>query len=70
MIVHILRGGRAMCGMLGIPRDWPEDHRWVKWHEAKDATCKRCLTLRADELGEGQRRSVRSRKKKDATRHP
>lgn len=27
--VHILRHGRALCGLEGEPQDWPEGHRWI-----------------------------------------
>ena len=42
MTVHILRAGRALCGLTGFPRDWPPSHRWVPEADADAATCHAC----------------------------
>ena len=28
-VVHILHGGKSLCGREDQPRDWPEGHSWV-----------------------------------------
>lgn len=46
MPVHILRHGRTLCGMPGVPADWPEGHKWVGLNDeglADDATCRKCI---------------------------
>lgn len=42
-IVHLLRHGRSLCGMPGVPADWPSGHAWVDDHGKKYANCSRCL---------------------------
>jgi hypothetical protein len=51
MIVHVLRGGQALCG-LGRPLDWPDGHKWMRPEEVgktelgKDvAMCPACLLV-------------------------
>lgn len=49
--VHILRHGAAMCGQPGMPRDWPDAHRWVSFEDHRvldDATCERCRAVFQD----------------------
>lgn len=47
-VVHILTGGKTLCGMKGSPKDWPAGHSWippvlVNLKSAKDeATCPEC----------------------------
>lgn len=44
-IVHILWEGRAMCGMEGLPGDWPPGHKWVALNDAgaaDDVSCADC----------------------------
>lgn len=42
-VVHILLGGRALCGRAGYPNEWPPDHVWVaSYLAARDATCPGC----------------------------
>ncbi len=46
MVVHILQYGRSLCGLPGVPRDWPEGHQWVSIQDecvADDATCRKCI---------------------------
>lgn len=33
--VHLLLAGRALCGMEGIPRDWPHGHVWMSVEDYK-----------------------------------
>jgi hypothetical protein len=40
--VHILRGGSALCGIPGVPCEWPEGHRWTDEAKADVATCSGC----------------------------
>ena len=40
--IHVLRHGRALCGLPGLPRDWPEGHRWVSSLSVEEATCAPC----------------------------
>ncbi len=42
MTIHVLHGGQAFCGQPGIPRDWPDDHRWVPLKDWAKATCFGC----------------------------
>lgn len=47
---HILHGARTLCGMLGVPRDWPKGHFWVSLrghNDRKDATCPTCVEVAA-----------------------
>ena len=38
--IHILRGGRALCGLLNA--DWPSTHKWVSVEDRAEATCEGC----------------------------
>jgi hypothetical protein len=45
-IVHILKHGVSYCGMKGVPRDWPPEHKWVPFNDTdqlKDANCQLCI---------------------------
>jgi hypothetical protein len=44
-IVHVLRGGRALCGQPGLPKDWPANHWWARVEDAAHATCPECLKV-------------------------
>ena len=46
--VHILREGYALCGLPGIPREWPEGHRWVRVEERNRVTCSACKRKACD----------------------
>ena len=35
MTVHVLESGASLCGMAGVPKDWPEGHKWVSLHDYK-----------------------------------
>lgn len=39
--VHYLRAGQSLCGMPGVPRDWPAGEFWS--NEEDDVTCGECL---------------------------
>jgi hypothetical protein len=44
--LHILRHGRVMCGLQGVPSAWPAGHGWVSFEDvnaATTATCTACL---------------------------
>lgn len=47
-VVHILVAGRALCGLPGIPRDWPDGHMWVHAEGVKQATCRSCKKANKD----------------------
>lgn len=51
MIVHILLEGRALCGMPGLPGEWPEGHAWLAFNDsgAVDASCAVCLSAATHE---------------------
>lgn len=48
MIVHILQEGRAICGLPGLPVDWPEGNVWIAFDDpdAARATCTDCVAAR------------------------
>lgn len=41
-VIHFLRDGRAICGLSGIPREWPLGHAWTGEPEA--VSCNDCNT--------------------------
>lgn len=41
-IVHILRYGSALCGLEGLPRDWPDGHLWTEEGDP-EVNCEGCL---------------------------
>jgi hypothetical protein len=44
--LHYIQQGRALCDLVGEPKDWPEGHMWVlDW---KEVTCAGCLAKRAE----------------------
>lgn len=42
MSVHVLYQGAALCGLRGLPREWPEGESWVPTDDANDVTCGAC----------------------------
>jgi len=40
--VHVLLHGAALCGLRGLPSDWPDGHRWVGIEDKRRATCAAC----------------------------
>lgn len=40
-VVHVLAAGRALCGLQGVPAEWPDGHGWVEAPE--EATCAACV---------------------------
>lgn len=43
--VHIVRGGRSLCLMQGVPGEWPDGHVWVAIDDKDKATCPECVLL-------------------------
>jgi hypothetical protein len=53
--VHILHHGWPLCGFsTRVPREWPEDHRWVRI-DSDDANCVGCIGVRANIAAERNR---------------
>lgn len=49
-IVHFMQYGHTLCGMLGVPIDWPADHFWVGKAEGwEHVNCEACLKLKPKE---------------------
>lgn len=48
-LIHVLRFGRALCPIEGVPSDWPEGHKWVGIQQHAQATCT-CCAERAKEI--------------------
>lgn len=42
-VTHALDAGRALCGMKGVPRDWPIGNLWVPIADKDKVTCQGCL---------------------------
>jgi hypothetical protein len=51
LVVHILMCGRALCGLPGVPRDWPSHHRWTGIDDIDHVTCTDCIAARATQEG-------------------
>lgn len=49
-VIHILVGGRALCGKRGVPREWDAGHLWVRMNDAMRATCARCRDAARDTI--------------------
>lgn len=46
VVVHILDRGRALCPLKGIPRDWPQGHKWLSIADIEagvESNCKDCI---------------------------
>lgn len=44
---HVLHEGQSLCAIssvFGVPRDWPDGHKWVSMNERSLATCQKCKT--------------------------
>lgn len=43
-VIHALRYGQALCGIAGVPAQWPEGHVWIAAHycDPKEITCVDC----------------------------
>lgn len=50
-VVHLVRGGRALCGKLGLPIEWERNHKWVIVDDARRANCKPCKEIAKTEKG-------------------
>ena len=45
-VIHGLSGGKAICGLPGIPKEWPEGHQWVDPKRAGGVlTCPTCIMV-------------------------
>lgn len=42
-MIHILRGGFAICGKPDVPGFWRDDDRWVHAENADHADCAECV---------------------------
>lgn len=42
--IHILFHGLALCGLPGIPAEWPDGDRWVSVDDKDKSTCEGCQT--------------------------
>lgn len=51
VIIHIVHHGAALCGMSGMPGQWPKGHVWVPLPDHARASCGEC---RARALSWGQ----------------
>ncbi|TAL42824.1 MAG: hypothetical protein EPN91_07555 [Salinibacterium sp.] len=40
--IHVLYYGHSLCALPGVPRDWPEGHKWTTIANAEHATCETC----------------------------
>lgn len=40
--VHLLIGGRTICGMTGLPKDWEEGAYWVRIEDRDKVSCRNC----------------------------
>jgi hypothetical protein len=58
-LVHVLHHGRALCGLPGVPAEWPASgDRWVDFLNWTQATCTRCrLNVSAREFVAATRRA-------------
>lgn len=43
LIVHYLKYGVTACLLPGVPKDWPENHKWVGDEHKDKVTCPACL---------------------------
>ena len=43
MTIHVLKEGRALCGIPGQPKDWPPTHYWARLPDDRDrVNCPGC----------------------------
>jgi len=42
-VVHGLDAGRALCGIRGVPREWPIGNLWVPLADKDKINCPGCL---------------------------
>lgn len=47
LTVHVLRNGEALCGKVGMPKDWEDDHRWVSFLDRENFRAVNCVACRA-----------------------
>lgn len=47
LVVHVLRGGRPLCGFTTKPpRDWPPNHKWTTApHSVIEPNCETCANM-------------------------
>jgi ribosomal protein L37E len=41
--IHFLKYGVTACLMPGVPKDWPENHKWVSEDDKDKVNCRACL---------------------------
>jgi hypothetical protein len=41
LVVHFMGYGMTACQMAGVPKEWPQGHRWSS--DWEDVTCQSCL---------------------------
>jgi len=45
IITHGLLSGQALCGIKGLPYEWPNGHKWVYAFNITEITCSKCLEI-------------------------
>jgi ribosomal protein L37E len=42
-IIHLLKFGVTACLLPGVPKDWPDNHKWVSDDQKELVNCPACL---------------------------
>lgn len=42
-IIHLLKYGVTACLLPGVPKDWPDNHKWVSEEDKEKVTCRACI---------------------------
>ncbi len=51
LLIHILKHGKALCGKPGVPGDWEDGHRWLRFdrpdhfEEQSPFMCQSCISV-------------------------